>query len=234
MNLRKGELLRVNRISGEYINSLPLIHFQGNVVMVTTPEEADSILNLLMNETCVGFDTESKPSFTKGTSYPVSLIQFATHEAAYLIQLKKTGFSDRLVEFLENEKIQKIGVGVKNDLAKLQELRFFNPMGFIDLSKLASEKGIIQVGLRGLTARYIGVRLTKSAQKTNWAQPVLSPKQQIYAALDAWICLQIYPHLLADTTDYRQFDEEENQNEAPQQPNFFKKSMPLQGGRYNA
>jgi ribonuclease D len=207
------ELVFANRLSREYINTLPIIRFEGRVVVVTDENSAETVLNTLMSESFVGFDTESKPSFTKGTTYPVSLIQLATHRTAYLLQLKKTGFSDLMIRFLENEHVKKIGVGLKNDLTKLQELKPFTPGGFIDLSKLASDKGIIQGGIRGLTARYMQCRLTKSAQKTNWAQTVLTLKQQIYAASDAWICLQIYPRLVADTIDYRQFNEEEKEKE---------------------
>jgi len=202
-------LVLTNRLNREYINSLPIIRFEGEVVIVTDGQQADEAAGRLMTETYVGFDTESRPSFTRGTSYPVSLVQLATRDTAYLFQLKKTGFSDGFVEFLENDRIKKIGVGVKNDIEKLQELRKFTAGGFIDLSKLAAEKGIIQVGLRGLAARYIERRVTKTAQKTNWAQPELTWKQQIYAACDAWICLRIYPRLLADTIDYRQFNEDE-------------------------
>jgi len=198
-----------NRLSKEYINSLPIIRFEGTVVTVTSEEQADEILAALRKEAAVGFDTESKPSFTKGTFHPISLVQFSTPDSAYLIQLKKTGFPTGLVELLENEKIRKIGVGIKSDIAKLQELKPFQPRGFVDLSQLAAEKGIIQVGVRGLTARYMQHRLAKTAQKTNWAKPDLTWKQQIYAASDAWICLKIYPLLLADTTDYRQLKEVE-------------------------
>lgn len=204
------EFVKANRLTSDYINSLPIIRFDGKVVMVTEEEQCVEILIALAKESCLGFDTESKPSFTRGTTYPVSLVQLATHDVAYLIQLKKTGFPGALVRLLENESVQKIGVGVKNDICKLQEFREFTPGGFIDLSKLAAEKGIIQVGLRGLAARYMGGRLTKAAQKTNWAQPILTPRQQIYAASDAWACLRIYPWLLADNTDYRQFNEDEN------------------------
>lgn len=203
-------LVQANRLSREYINSLPIIRFEGNVVLVTEAEQADRAMDRLSQELCVGFDTESKPSFTKGTSYPVSLIQLATQDTAYLLQLKKTGFTDKMAEFLENPNIKKIGVAVKNDIIKLQEQREFTAGGFVDLSKLASDKGIIQVGLRGLTARYIERRLTKSAQKTNWAKSELTWKQQVYAASDAWVCLRIYPLILADAIDYREFDEEEN------------------------
>jgi ribonuclease D len=202
-------LLQVNRIGSEYINSLPAVQFEGNVVVVDTPEQEAAVIKELRNQPCVGFDTESKPAFKKGESYPISLVQLAGHETAYLFQLIKTGFSDALADFLADERIKKIGIGVNSDIEKLQELKKFTARGFIDLSKIAKEKGIIQVGARALTARYLGQRLVKTAQKTNWAQSRLSRKQQVYAASDAWICLEIYPHLLADTTDYRQFGEDE-------------------------
>lgn len=206
----KMELSTTNRISKEYINTLPIIRFDGDVVMVTSEQQAEDVLKSLMEEPWVGFDTESKPSFTKGTSYPVSLVQFSTQDTAYLFQLKKTGFTDGLVEILENKNLRKIGVGIKADIVKLQELRSFIPGGFVDLSELAAAKGIIQVGVRGLTARYLHHRLPKTAQKTNWARSELTKKQRIYAASDAWICLKIYPLILEDTTDYRKFNQDEN------------------------
>ncbi len=202
------EAVCVNRLSKEYINELPIIRFEGEVVMVTTVEEADEAVKCLMQEECVGFDTESRPSFNKWTAYPISLLQFATKEKAYLFQVKKTGFTEGLKEFLEDIRVKKVGVGIKADIAKLQNLITFNPLGFVDLSQLAAEKGIIQVGVRGLTARYLHRRLAKTAQKTNWARSDLSEKQQLYAATDAWICLCVYPYLLADTLDYRQFREQ--------------------------
>ena len=200
----------INRLSSDYINSLPVIKFSGKVVIIDSQEQEKEVIKLLGNERLVGFDTESKPAFKKGVFYPISLVQIATNDAAYLFQVKKTGFSDALSDFLSDEKIKKIGVGVKNDITKLKELKDFEAEGFIDLSTIAAEKGIIQVGVRGLTARYTSHRLVKSSQKTNWAKFDLTKKQQAYAASDAWICLQIYPLLLNDRTDYRQFAEEEN------------------------
>ncbi len=206
-------LLQVNRISREYINSLPAVRFEGKVVLVDRPEQEGEVIRQLREETCVGFDTESRPAFQKGVSYPISLVQLATHDTAYLFQLKKAGFSHALMDFLADEHIKKIGIGVKADITKLQELKDFTAGGFIDLSKIAKEKGIIQIGARALTARYLGRRLVKTAQKTNWALSKLTKKQQVYAASDAWICLEIYPYLVADTTDYRQFIEEETSND---------------------
>jgi ribonuclease D len=199
-----------NRLSSDYINSLPVIKFTGKVVIIDSRDREKEVIKLLRKEKHVGFDTESKPAFKKGVFYPISLVQIATNDTAYLFQVQKTGFSDALSDFLSNEKIKKIGVGVKNDITKLKELKDFEAGGFIDLSTIAAEKGIIQIGVRGLTARYTSHRLVKSSQKTNWAKSDLTKKQQIYAASDAWICLQIYPLLLNDRTDYRQYAEEEN------------------------
>lgn len=207
------EFILSNRLSSEHINSLPIIKFKGKVVVVDSKEQEEEVIKLLRNERYVGFDTESKPAFKKGVSYPISLVQIATNNSAYLLQLKKTGFSDALADFLADESIKKIGVGVKNDIVKLKELKEFMAGGFIDLSTIAAEKGIIQIGARGLTARYITRRLVKSSQKTNWANPELTEKQQVYAASDAWICLQIYPLLLADPLDYRLFNDEENNSQ---------------------
>ena len=199
-----------NRLSSNYINSLPVIKFTGEVIIIDSLEQEIEAIKLLRKEKKVGFDTESKPAFKKGVSYPISLVQIATNDKAYLFQVKKTGFSDALSDFLSSQDIKKIGVGVKNDIAKLNELKDFEPGGFIDLSTIAAEKGIIQIGIRGLTARYTSHRLVKSSQKTNWAKTDLTKKQQLYAASDAWICLQIYPLLLNDRTDYRQFADDEN------------------------
>ncbi|MCI0470311.1 MAG: 3'-5' exonuclease domain-containing protein 2 [Candidatus Aminicenantes bacterium] len=202
--------IRANRLDSDYINSLPVIKFEGKVVVVDSKEQEESVIKRLYNEMLIGFDTESRPAFKKGESYPISLLQLATHDTAYLFQLKKTGFTDVLADFLADEKIKKVGVGIDNDIAKLQEQKKFKAGGFIDLSAMAAKKGIIQVGVRALTARYIAHRLVKSSQKTNWAQFGLTRKQQVYAASDAWICLLIYPHLLVDNIDYRQFNDEEN------------------------
>jgi ribonuclease D len=204
------ELLQENRLSREYINELPIVRFEGEVVLVDEPQQAETVVRRLSGERCVGFDTESRPAFKKGESYPVSLVQLATHDTAFLFQLEKCGFPDTLAELLADGTIKKIGVGIKHDIEKLQELKKFTSAGFIDLSKIAKEKGIIQIGARSLTARYLGCRLVKSSQKTNWAKRHLTRKQQLYAAADAWICLEIYPRLKADKTDYRQFIEDES------------------------
>lgn len=184
-------------LSRDYINALPAIHFPGEIVLVDTPRKASETLLRLRNEKRIGFDTESKPSFTRGVSHPVCLVQLATEQNAFLIQLFKTGFPPALIELLSSPHTLKVGVGLENDLGKLRRWHSFRPAAFHDLGKVAATRGIPQLGARALTARFLQHRLIKSSQRTDWSRPQLTEKQMLYAATDAWVCLQLYPFLAA-------------------------------------
>lgn len=199
----------INRISSEYINDLDVLQYSGPVILLQDPQEmefaAEAILLQGIDE--LGFDTESRPSFQRGVSFPISLIQIALPDRVYLFHLLEPWIPPTLVEIMANPNIRKIGVGLSGDFHKLRQLVDFEPQGFIDLSKLAAQKGIIQTGARSLTARYLGKKLVKAARTTNWARPQLSEKQMQYAATDAWVCLALHPLLLADKNEYHHIDE---------------------------
>lgn len=184
-----------NKITKEEIQLLPLIEFTGTIILVQDKEHLNQVLETLEKEEHLGLDTEKRPTFTKGQSYPVSLLQLATDTHAYIIQLRKTGFPTRLKKFLANETIKKLGIALHDDMKELQKLGHFKPGGLVHLDQLARHKGLQQTGARSLTAIFLQRRLSKSCQKSNWANLNLSKKQQIYAATDAWICVQLYPFL---------------------------------------
>lgn len=196
-----------NRIDKELITKLPGIRYTGRITIVDTPEYADKVFKSLESFPMLGFDTESKPAFRKGVSYPVSILQLSNDNESFIIQLKKTGIRKSMADVLSNSEIKKIGVGIRDDIKDLQKLINFEPGGFVDLSEIAGSKGIIQTGVRGLAARYLGKRVSKSAQRTNWANPSLTRKQLLYAAIDAWVCLKIYPKLMADDRKYYEVEE---------------------------
>ena len=59
-----------------------------DVHMVVTPEQAVAARDALLACDAIGFDTESKPTFTRGeTSTGPHLIQFATDDKAWLFQI---------------------------------------------------------------------------------------------------------------------------------------------------
>lgn len=194
--------IATSRLEKEFINALPALAFTGRIVEVTDRETADNVVEHLLSQKILGFDTESRPSFRKGISYPVSLVQLATEDTAWLFRIRFTGLTRGLLKLFCNEHVKKLGIGVHDDIARLKDLQDFKPAGFVDLSDIARDKGIIQVGARPLTARYLHHRLVKSSQRSNWAAEQLTNKQRNYAATDAWVCLKLYPRLLADTRDY--------------------------------
>ncbi|MCK4888361.1 MAG: 3'-5' exonuclease domain-containing protein 2, partial [Candidatus Aminicenantes bacterium] len=169
---------------------------------------AKKVVKKLSKEKMLGFDTESKPSFKPGVSHPISLIQISTLKTSYLFQVNGSGLISLLEPILTSDKVKKVGIGLAHDINKLKGFNGITLNGLIDLSMIAREKGIIQTGARGLTARYLQKRLVKTAQTTNWARLELSEKQKNYAATDAWVCLKIFPLMMKDKIDYKKFEDE--------------------------
>ena len=185
------------RMSAEAINALPLVCWQGTIHCVRTAQEAEEAAGRLLRADLLGFDTETRPAFRKGQHYAPSLLQLAAEDEVVLVQLERTGLPGPLRELLENPAIVKAGVAPDFDLKKLQELHPFRPAGFVDLARMARARGIRHHGLRGLAAVVCGLRISKSAQTTNWANPELTARQIRYAATDAWIGREIYLRLYA-------------------------------------
>jgi len=183
------------RMTRDEINALPIRRFERTVRVIRTREEMGEALDRLQREKILGFDTESRPSFKKGESYPPSLIQFAGQRSVYLFQLRHLKFPRSLREILSSPRIIKAGAALDDDIRKLKELGSFKEAGFVDLGSLAREMEIKNHGLRGLSAVLLGFRISKKSQCSNWARDVLAPAQVGYAAMDAWVSRELYLHM---------------------------------------
>jgi len=186
---------KAGRISKEAINELPLAKWEGPVRVVRAPEEVEAAVVCLQQSDLLGFDTETRPAFRKGQKFAPSLLQLASAEEVVLFQLHRTGLPTPLREILGRASIVKAGVAIAFDLKSLQELQPFEAAGFADLAHLARHQGIRNHGLRGLAAMVCGIRISKTARTTNWANPDLTPQQIQYAATDAWIGREIFLRL---------------------------------------
>ena len=71
-------------------------------------------------------------------------------------------------------------------------MRRFEPGGLVEITDLSHKLSIVNAGLRPLAALLLGVRISKHAQMSNWENPVLTAAQIQYAAMDAWVSLQLY------------------------------------------
>ena len=184
-----------SEISKEELHSLTLARFDGKIHMIEHPEAAESAVNQLKSCPVLGFDTETRPSFTKGRVNRVALLQLATATEAYLFRLCKMDIPPSLLALLADPNILKIGAAIKNDLDVLKRSGNLKPNGFIDLQDLMPKFGVKNVGLSKMSGIVLGVRVSKSQQLSNWENLALTDAQQRYAATDAWMCYQIYEKL---------------------------------------
>ncbi|MFT6055565.1 MAG: ribonuclease D [Roseivirga sp.] len=182
-------------ITKEDLMELPLSEYQGKVVIAVSEESIREALEEINHFDVVGFDTEARPTFKKGQIRQISLIQIATDEKVYLLRIMHTGLMKCIIDFMENPKIIKVGIGLDDDFNLLNKLRKFNKQGFLDLNKRFKEIGAENIGARNLAGMMLGIRISKSAQTSNWEAEQYSEKQISYAATDAWICLEIYREL---------------------------------------
>ncbi len=181
-----------SKLTNEYINKLPLKYFEGDIQIVRTRKELQRACNILEQESVLGFDTETRPSFKKGQFFLPSLVQLAGTKSVFIFQLKKCGFEKKLIKILSNPSLIKCGVAVGQDIKDLQKMVSFESQGFIDLGEVAREKDLKNYGLRNLTALLLKFRISKSSRTTNWSVDNLSIKQMEYAATDAWVSREIY------------------------------------------
>lgn len=169
--------------------------FKGKIHVIEDPSDARAALRYLSRCPIVGFDTETRPSFRKGCSFKVSLIQISTDDCCFLFRINKTGFMEPLREFLASEDVIKVGLSVKDDFHGLHKIAEFEPAGFIELQDYVHQFGITDASLTKIYGIVFGQRISKGQRLTNWEAAELTPSQQHYAALDAWSCLNIYRYL---------------------------------------
>ena len=170
-----------NKLKKEALNDLPKVTYPGKIVVVVSKEETERCVDYLLTQDVLGFDTETRPAFSKGTHYKCSLLQVATHDCCFLFRLNHTGLTPDIIRLLETTSIKKVGLAWRNDILSLKELGTFEPAGFIDLQDIKTER------------------------LSNWERDVLKSSQKNYAAIDAWACVVIYDELvrLSETGDYQ-------------------------------
>ncbi len=182
-------------ISNDEVAALPTAEFAGRIVVVDDESKIEAACRDLSSCTVVGFDTETRPSFKAGVTNKVSLLQLSTPETCYLFRLNRIRLDNRILKILTTKRIVKVGADVAGDMRSLHVLRSFREQGFVDLQQLAAGSGIEEKSLRKLAAITLGLRVSKAQRLSNWEAATLTPQQMMYAAVDAWICIEILRRL---------------------------------------
>ena len=179
-------------ISKEELSKLPQAHFSGRIVVIDRADQVHEAVEKLREWPVIGFDTETRPSFRRGHSNTVALLQLACDNTCFLFRLNDLGFIPELRELLEDRDILKVGASVHDDFLNLGRLAEFRPEGFVDVQQYVKGFRIIDNSLARIYGIMFGERISKNQRLTNWEQPSLTDSQQAYAALDAFACTRIY------------------------------------------
>ncbi len=175
--------------------SLQPAQFEGTIHVIQGDADAKKAVAALLKEKVLGFDTETKPSFAKGKSNAVCLVQLSTATSCFLFRLKENNCLSILKPLFEDGNVLKIGLSLKDDFHAIHKQMEFEPAGFIDLQPYVKQFGIEDNSLSKIYAIIFNMRISKAQRLTNWEADFLTDKQKNYAALDAWAALRIYEEL---------------------------------------
>ena len=181
-------------ISSEELTQLDTVDFTGPIIVVSeVDEDFVEAMDYLKEQTVIGFDTETKPCFSSGSPrHHVALLQLSGANKAYIFRVNQLGMPAPLAALLSDPGILKVGAAVKEDVRGLMYYRKFTPRGFVDLQTIVAEYGIMDKSVRKMAAIILGKKVSKTQQLSNWEAPQLSGAQLKYAAIDAWVCREMY------------------------------------------
>ena len=166
------------------------------IAVLRTAAQLEVAYRSIESEGVVGFDTESRPTFTKGAEATgPHVVQFALRDCAFIVQLGKEPPLAFLKSVIESEAIAKVGFGLKSDESSLFRKLGVKAAAVVDLTgPLRALRYKQALGAKAAVAIVLGQRLQKSKSVTtsNWAAPSLTPKQLLYAANDAYAALCVF------------------------------------------
>jgi len=187
------------RIEKEFIESLPVGEWTGPIELIESEKDAEKAIASLARDRVLGFDTETKPSHTRGEYNLPSILQLAGEHHIFVFRLDHCGGIPLAFPVLCNERQAKVGVAVRDDVKNLRARAPFDDRAFIDISDHTKKTGLVNTGLQALAAHFLRLQMKKSkkVQTSNWAKP-LDERQIHYAANDAWFSRELYLKLEKD------------------------------------
>ena len=179
-----------NKFDKHAIAALPRVTFPGRIITIISPGETEKAVDYLLSQSILGVDTETRPSFHKGKHYKVCLLQVSTHDTCFLFRLHLTGMTPAIIRLLEDRNVPKVGLSWHDDIIELQDV--------------APKVGIEDMSLQKLYANLFGQKISKTQRLSNWETDILKDSQKLYAATDAWTCINLYEEMirLVSTKDF--------------------------------
>ena len=175
-------------ISKEEVKEMPKAAFPGRIHVIQTESEAQKAVAYLQSQAILGIDSETRPSFTKGHSHKVALLQISSDECCFLFRLNMTGLTQPIIELLEDPKVIKVGLSLKDDFMMLHKRAPFNQQACIELQEYVRPFGIQDKSLQKIYGILFSEKISKSQRLSNWEADVLTDAQ-------SYRCLGLPQHI---------------------------------------
>ncbi|XP_006364799.1 Werner Syndrome-like exonuclease [Solanum tuberosum] len=147
-----------------------------------------------LNRLIVGLDIEWRPTFNRYQhNHPVATLQLCVGRRCLIFQLLYCEYiPDSLTEFLLNPCYAFVGVGIANDVEKLEEDYMLRVENTVDLRDLA-DYNLRNAGLKTLCQVVLGREMEKPRHVTigRWDNEWLDSDQVQYACVDAFVSFEI-------------------------------------------
>jgi len=195
-----------------------------NITFVDTVVKFVEFIDAMKGVSEVGMDAESSPDHVSPT---VSLLQIATKSAVFLLDMEilpsvldDSHWSLLRTSVFSDPKVKILGYGVSGDIKMLAKTSpqlsdlTFATKSVINLDMLKPKLNQMlklpfssnKKGLSGFTEMVLGKPLLKVDQIADWSKRPLRPSQIVYAALDAYVAVEIFLELEKLATDQGQLE----------------------------
>ena len=161
-------------INKDEIKDLPKTIFPGRIHVIQSEMETIKAVAYLQSQPILGIDSETRPSFTKGQSHKVALLQISSDECCFLFRLNMMGLIQPLIDLLENPNIIKVGLSLKDDFMMLHKRAPFNQKNCVELQDYVRQFGIQDKSLQKIYGILFKEKISKSQRLSNWEADVLS------------------------------------------------------------
>ncbi|KAJ1285286.1 hypothetical protein BS78_03G269000 [Paspalum vaginatum] len=142
-----------------------------------------------------GLDVEWRPGRVPG---PVAVLQICVDHRCLIFQILHADFvPGSLSCFLADRQFTFVGVGIREDIAKLQSGYGLRVASAVDLRGIAARTlgnpELLRKGLKALVWEVMGVEMDKpfDVSVSAWDAPVLSDDQLMYACVDAFASYEV-------------------------------------------
>lgn len=165
-------------------------------------DDTERIHRRRLRHLIVGLDAEWRPCNSRFYN-KVAILQLCVGHRCLIFQLLYAhSIPQSLVDFLQNADYSFVGVGIRNDIRKLEADHSLSVANPVDLGEMAAreynDSSLRNAGLKNLARILLGMEIAKPKWITmgRWDKDLLDYDQVKYASVDAFVSFELGRRLL--------------------------------------